>query len=75
MIKDFAFGLKSDKYKICFTRWVWQTLPPIFKLLLPYSTNRQLLMYIQTNFGILRGKMGLKVINSGLKMTSLLYDY
>ena len=75
MIKDFAFRQKSDKYEICFIKWVWQTPLPFFKLLLPYSTNRQLLMHIQSNFGILRGKMWLKVINSGLKMICLLYNY
>ena len=75
MVKDFAFRQKSDKYEIYFTKWVWQTPLPFFKLLLLYSTNRQLLMHIQSNFGILRGKMWLKVINSGLKMICLLYNY
>ena len=68
MIKDFAFGKKSDKYEICFTKWVWQ--PPLTKRLpsppLPLiiitllSTNRQSLMHIQTNFGTLRGKNGVE---------------
>ena len=74
MIKDFAFGKKSDKYEICFTKWIWQapltkrlSSPPLILIIITLlSTNRQLLIHIQTSFGILRGKKkGLKVIHFG----------
>lgn len=63
MIKDFAFKQKYDNYEICFTKRVWQapltkglSSPPLLLIIITLlSTNRQLLMHIQTYFGILRG--------------------